>query len=81
MIGAYDFVLRRPQAHYTTRGGLRSDAPTHHATQPDVDKLIRAVNDPLKHSILMDDSQVVVALGCKLYGDDEGVRVRLWRLE
>ena len=39
------FVLPRPKAHWSARGGLKPSAPMYHTQQYDLDKLVRAVDD------------------------------------
>lgn len=60
-----EFVLARPQSHYTSKGDLtlsaRRDHP--HPGKPDLSKLIRAVEDALSGIVYGDDSQV------QRYGD------------
>ena len=41
------FYLRRPKAHYTSTGQLKNNAPQHHTTRPDLDKLVRSTFDAL----------------------------------
>lgn len=59
------FVLGRPKGHLRT-GKKQTDgfrllpsAPRHHATKPDLDKLIRAALDAMTGVCWRDDSQVV----------------------
>jgi crossover junction endodeoxyribonuclease RusA len=65
------FVIGRPAGHYGTgrnAGRLRPSAPEHPTTQPDLDKLVRAVKDALTSaSVWRDDSQVVETLSRKVY--------------
>jgi crossover junction endodeoxyribonuclease RusA len=69
-----DFFLPRPKAHYRANGSrLRIDAPVFPTTRPDVDKLLRAVNDALTEAgAWKDDSQVVLLNGAKFYASSEG---------
>jgi Holliday junction resolvase RusA-like endonuclease len=63
-------------------------APTYVTCTPDLDKLIRAVQDSLKTAgVYKDDSQVVGYAGfpltCKRYtnpGEEPGARIRVWKL-
>lgn len=45
--------------------------------KPDIDKLTRAVLDALTHHAYNDDSQVVNLKVCKLYGEDEYIRINV----
>lgn len=45
--------------------------------KPDIDKLTRAVLDALTHHAYDDDCQVVSLHVCKLYGEDEYIRINV----
>lgn len=83
---AATFWLLRPQAHYRGRSrshAVRSDAPSHPATKPDLDKLLRALIDGIAPAIMRDDSQVARATCAKRYADDPalvGADVAVWLL-
>lgn len=78
-----DFYFKRPKSHYRTGKyscELRKDAPTHHIKTPDLDKLIRSVDDSLTGIVFEDDSQVVEVLARKHWAGgweytSEGVKV------
>jgi crossover junction endodeoxyribonuclease RusA len=62
------FCFPRPKSHFTSKGVLRSTAPSHKTTKPDVDKLCRAVLDALTIAgIIKDDSLVTTLSGQKRY--------------
>ena len=65
------FTLARPKLHYRTGAHaheLRPDAPQLHTTQPDLDKLIRAVLDSLTQAgAYRDDRRVAEISATKLY--------------
>lgn len=67
------FVLRRPKSHYGTGRNaeqLKASAPRWPIRTPDVDKLLRAVNDSLTYAgVWHDDSNLVNASAQKVYGD------------
>lgn len=73
------FYLRRPKAHYRTgknSGVLKNNAPVFVQTTPDLDKLVRAVNDGITDAGLWkDDSQVVALHATKQYAEQPGVLV------
>ena len=78
------FVFARPAAHYGTgrnAGRVKAGAPSFPATRGtgDVDKLVRAVLDPLTIAgVIEDDSRVVDVHGVKVWAgprEREGVRV------
>lgn len=73
------FHMRRPKSHYTTKG-LRPAAPWYHTSQPDLTKLVRAVEDALTERVWQDDRQVVETQAVKVYasrGQPEGVAVKI----
>lgn len=61
-----DFVLPRPQSHFTKRG-LRPDAPRYSPKKPDVDKVLRCALDALTAIVFDDDAQIAVCTARKLY--------------
>ena len=78
------FVFGRPMSHYGTgrnAGRVKAGAPLFPATRGagDVDKLVRAVLDPLTIAgVIEDDSRVVDVHGVKVWAgprEREGVRV------
>jgi crossover junction endodeoxyribonuclease RusA len=65
-----EFRYSRPKSHYGRRNGqpyLKGSAPIYKASAPDLDKLIRAVNDALKGIAFVDDALVVHITASKLY--------------
>lgn len=75
------FVMPRPKAHYRTGKNaaiLRDDAPIHHTTTPDLDKLVRCVKDALTGIAWNDDKQVCTLRDTwKGYGENPGVWIRV----
>jgi Holliday junction resolvase RusA-like endonuclease len=56
------FYLARPKCHFGTGKNaqvLKSSAPPEHIQKPDLDKLLRCVQDALKGVVWRDDCQVV----------------------
>lgn len=76
------FRLPRPKSEPTHRGRGRLRVPidTWPDRRPDVDKLARAVLDALTGIVFGDDSQVVVLVATKNWGDP-GLTVEIWRVE
>lgn len=75
------FYLPRPKSHYTADGELTKKAPAMPATKPDLDKLLRAINDALERIALSNDSRVVDVSASKRYASREtppGVHIELW---
>jgi crossover junction endodeoxyribonuclease RusA len=74
------FWFQRPKTHFRTgkhQGQLKDSAPTFRASQPDLDKLLRALFDALTASgVVQDDRQIVMVEAEKRYGDP-GVLVSL----
>ena len=76
------FFMPRPKHHYGSRAGkpyLRTDAPTHHITKADIDKLTRAVLDALTGLAWTDDMQAYSLTTTKEYAlpDMEGCQVSI----
>ncbi len=75
------FSFQRPKAHYGTgknAGRLKDNAPHLHPSVPDLDKLIRAVNDGITDSgMWQDDAQVVTLYATKFYSEQPGVTVEV----
>jgi Holliday junction resolvase RusA-like endonuclease len=73
-----EFHFRRPKGHYGTGRNaeqLRKSAPRWPAVQPDVTKLLRAVEDALNGILWRDDSQVVEQYALKAYSVPERAEV------
>ncbi len=81
----YVFFFRRPKGHHTKTGCPSSQWRAMPGTRPDLDKLVRAVNDALTGIVFEDDSQVVQDMGSrKMYADGGvrvGVRIKVWVLD
>lgn len=78
-------TLRRPIRHYRKSGQLKQTAPTLPTVRPDLDKIIRAIDDALTlANAWRDDSQVVRVLALKAYALDpleEGTEVLIRRAQ
>jgi Holliday junction resolvase RusA-like endonuclease len=77
------FYFQRPKGHWGTgrnAGELRSSAPEHMASMPDVDKLARCTLDALTGVVLRDDAQVVQLYAVKAYGTPERAEIVVVRL-
>jgi crossover junction endodeoxyribonuclease RusA len=72
-------------AHYGTgrnAGQLKTRAPVYPKTAPDLDKLIRAVNDALTDAgVWRDDGQVALLHAAKRYASQPGVMIVVTELE
>lgn len=73
----FTFFVRRPKAHFTSKGELRPNAPRWPAKKPDVLKLARAVEDALTGVIWRDDCLIVSEYLVKIYGEQEGVEIEI----
>lgn len=75
------FYFARPKGHYGTGKNanvVKDSSPRAHATKPDRDKLLRAVQDALTGTLYRDDCQVYAGNTIKLYcgeGQVPGVQV------
>jgi crossover junction endodeoxyribonuclease RusA len=75
------FDLARPAGHFGKKGLLPS-APSHPATLPDLDKLVRGLLDGLTQAgVWRDDSRVVAIDARKEYGDTPGAIVTIQMVE
>jgi Holliday junction resolvase RusA-like endonuclease len=74
------FFLTRPKGHYRTGRNahlLRDAAPRYPVTMPDATKMLRAVEDALKHVVWHDDAQVVEQACRKRYGTPERCEISI----
>lgn len=66
------FYITRPKGHFGTgrnSGTVKPSAPPYPAKQPDLTKLVRAVEDALTGLAWRDDAQIVQQTAAKLYAD------------
>ena len=66
------FCFRRPQSHFGTgknAGRLKDSAPRYHTKRPDLDNLVKFVEDALQGVFFVDDKQVVYTEIKKIYHD------------
>ncbi len=71
---ACTFQMPRPKAHSNSKG-LKPNAPSHHTSKPDLDKLLRCILDALTAVVYEDDSQVAFVNCAKLYASRPGVTI------
>lgn len=74
-----DFYRPRPGAHFGKKG-VRPSAPPYPITRPDLLKLARAVEDAMTGIIYADDSQIVVEVLTKRFGEPARVDVLISQL-
>jgi len=71
------FRFPRLKSHYNSKGLLKPNAPTFKITNPDIDKLCRAVLDAATISgVIRDDAQCAMLTAVKVYcneGEQPGV--------
>ena len=76
----YRFLFLRPKSHYN-KWGVKSDAPIYCAKAPDLSKLVRATEDALTGSIIVDDRYIVSETAIKVFNEDEqGCWIRIGRM-
>lgn len=79
-----DFSFARPKSHYGTgknAGKVKDSAPLYNTNTPDLDKLIRAVQDGMTDAGLWQDDSQVVTLHCtKVWAEQPGVVVTVYPL-
>ncbi len=74
------FYRHRPASHYGTgrnAGKLKASAPRFPTTTPDLDKLVRAIDDALTGVLWRNDSQVVKIQSRKFYGEQSRAYIRV----
>lgn len=78
------FHMPRPKNHYGTgknAGTVKTTAPMHHTSKPDLDKLIRCVKDALTGIAWKDDSQVSIVHARKIYSSRTGANIEISEIE
>lgn len=79
----FTFYRERPLSHYGTgrnATNLKTNAPEHPTTRPDVLKLARAVEDALTGVLWNDDAQIVTETLDKRWGSPERVEIAIREL-
>ena len=74
-----EFAFERPKSHFGSgknAGKLKSSAPVYHTQKPDIDNLVKFVNDCLNGVAYRDDSQIVMIHADKVWG--EQARTEVW---
>ena len=69
------FFFTRPKSHFRTgkfSHELKDSSPDYHTQTPDLDKLIRSVDDSLTGIVFEDDSQVTSLTSSKQWRDSRG---------
>jgi Holliday junction resolvase RusA-like endonuclease len=77
-------VFARPKCHYRTGKNshlLRDDAPELHIVKPDASNLLKMVEDALKEVFFKDDSQIVMPIPYKVYGDVPRIEITIYKIE
>jgi Holliday junction resolvase RusA-like endonuclease len=67
---AVTFVMRRPASVSVAKR-------PYPVVMPDIDKMMRAINDALTGAVFIDDSQVIIQHAMKVYGEPPGARVQV----
>lgn len=77
-----EFTFTRPKGHYGTgrnAGIVKLNAPFFVSQTPDLDKLVRAVQDGISDAgVWKDDAQVVLLQAQKRYGEQAGAVVHIY---
>lgn len=79
------FWLPRPKAHFSASGGIKDTwATARPHKKPDLEKLVRAVNDALSKTVIQNDALVVKLSAQKLYAEEDEppgcwIQVEEWR--
>ena len=78
------FRFARPKGHFNAKGQIKTTAPRHVITKPDIDKIQRSTLDALTGVLFKDDSQVCRIIGIKSYcmeGELEGCEIIVQNVE
>ena len=78
------FRFARPKSHFNAKGLLKSTAPKHVITKPDIDKIQRSTLDAMTGVLFKDDSQVCRVVAMKSYcmeGELEGCEIIVQNVE
>lgn len=70
----------RPAAHFRANGELKESAPLFPDVQPDLGKVIRAVEDAIEGVLFTNDSRIVQHVTQKQYGDVPQVIIEILAL-
>lgn len=74
------FFTKRPKQHFTKKG-LRPEAPIYDATEPDLFKVVRSIEDAMSGVVYVDDKQVCHVSASKQYADaDPYIEVAVYPL-
>lgn len=79
-----EFIFTRPKSHFGTgrnSGVLKPSAPEFHTKRPDLDNLIKFVEDALNGVFYTDDRQIMYVGATKTYGEYSCVRIGIWETE
>ena len=74
-----EFAFERPKSHFGTgrnAAQLKNSAPIYHTQKPDIDNLVKFVNDCLNEVAYRDDSQIVMIHADKIW--DSPARTEIW---
>jgi crossover junction endodeoxyribonuclease RusA len=69
-----EFYFARPMSHFGSGKNasvLKSSAPEYHAQSPDLDKLLRAVNDAMTGIVYRDDRQICLIVGNRFWTQEQ----------
>ena len=75
-----EFAFERPKSHFGTGRNaeqLKKSAPIYHTQKPDIDNLVKFVNDCLNGVAYRDDSQIVMIHVDKVWGEQARTEIRL----
>lgn len=79
----YTFAFSRPKAHYRTGAYshlLKPSAPKWHISTPDMDNLMKFINDAYNGHFWKDDSRICHAVENKIYDDRPYIKIQITRL-
>lgn len=71
------FNFEHPKTHLKKNGELRSFAPIHHTSKPDIDNLVKFVLDALNGHLYVDDSQIIGLTALKKYAPESCIEIKV----
>lgn len=75
------FMMPIPKSTSKTKTAAMMNGTIHHMKRPDVDNMLKLVNDVLNNLVFKDDSQVIEIHARKIYSSKPGTYIRIIPVE
>lgn len=75
------FMMPIPKATSKTKTAAMINGSIHHMKKPDVDNMLKLINDVLNNLVFKDDSQVIEIHARKVYSSKPGTYIRIIPVE